>query len=284
LTQGAMHRKQVIITGATSGIGRATAQELAARGARVVIVGRNVERLEGTRESIIRTTGNSEVVTVKGDLSSMEQVRGVARDILALCPRVNVLINNAGGIFGRREETVDGYERTLALDHLSPYLLTSLLMDRLVVSAPSRVVTVSSSAHWGGNIDLDDLMMERQYSAFRAYAQAKLANVMFTYELARRLEGTAVTANCLHPGVVRTRFGIEAGRLVEVGSVLIRPFEISATRGARTSIYLASSPEVEGVTGKYFAGMRQRRSSSRSYDVDLARRLWEVSAELTGLG
>jgi NAD(P)-dependent dehydrogenase (short-subunit alcohol dehydrogenase family) len=194
-----------------------------------------------------------------------------------------VLINNAGTIVGDRRLTVDGYEYTFALDHLSPFLLTDLLLGKLKATAPSRVITVSSAAHFYGTMHFDDLMLKKGYRPFKAYGQAKLANVLFTYELAKRLDGSGITANCLHPGTVRTHFGDELGKAGRLAIVVVRPFEISPRRGARTSIYLASSPEVEGVTGKYFVSRRPRRSSGESYNLEEARRLWDVSVRLTGL-
>ncbi len=182
-----------------------------------------------------------------------------------------------------RKLTIDGYEYTIALDHLSPFLLTDLLLDKLRSSAPSRIVTVSSSAHNMGRIDLDDIMLEKNWKPFRAYSQAKLANVLFTYELARRLQGTTVTANCLHPGVVRSGFGQDSKGVFNAGMALMRPFMISGEKGARTSIYLASSPQVENLTGKYFVKEKEKMSSSRSRDEESAKRLWELSEKLTGM-
>ncbi len=277
-----MKGKLVVITGASSGIGRATAEGLATRGASLALVGRDIRRLSSAAEAI-RKAAPVPVHTYIADLSSMAEVRRVASEIGAAHPRIDVLINNAGTVGGRRRVTVDGYEHTFALDHLSPFLLTNLLLPSLKASAPSRIVTVSSVAHFTGSLHLDDLMMENGYSAWRAYSQAKLANVMFTYELARRLQGTGVTANCAHPGVVRSRFGQEASGLLHLGLVVLRPFSISARQGARTIIYLASSPQVEGVSGRYFAAMRPRQSSPASCDQRSAERLWEASEALTGL-
>jgi NAD(P)-dependent dehydrogenase (short-subunit alcohol dehydrogenase family) len=279
----AMKGKVVIVTGATSGIGRATAEGLASMGAKLILVGRNEERLRSTYEDIYRSTGNADLQTMSADLSSMAEVRRLAALLVSTHPHLDVLINNAGTIIGRRELTADGYERTFALDHLSPFLLTNLLLTSLKATAPSRIITVSSSAHTTGSIHFNDLMLERGYNAFKAYGQAKLANIMFTYELARRLEGTGVTANCVHPGAVRTHFGNEATGLLHIGLVVVRPFELSPNRGAQTPIYLASSPEVANLSGKYFVRRRPRSSSPASYDHEAARRLWEMSAKLTGL-
>ncbi len=277
-----MKGRVVLVTGATSGIGKATARGLAKMGASMVLVGRSDDRLAAVGESIARATGASPAL-MRADLSSMAEVRDLADRVRAKVGRLDVLINNAGTIVGKRRLSVDGFEYTFALDHLSPFLLTNLLLDLMIASAPSRIITVSSAAHYAGKIHFDDLMLERGYRPFKAYSQAKLANVMFAYELARRLQGTGVTSNCLHPGGVRTRFGNEASGLVRFGLVVIRPFELSPEMGARTPIYLASSPEVEGVTGRYFVRERARQSSPISYDRGAARRLWEICARLTGL-
>lgn len=278
-----MQGKTVVITGATSGIGRATAKGLARKGASLVLVGRSKEGLVSTSEDIAQESGAPAPMLMRADLSSMAYVRRLAIEMKEKVSRLDVLINNAGTIMGDRRLTVDGYEYTFALDYMSPFLLTNLLLDLLTSSYPSRIVNVSSSVHRFGRVRFDDLMMERDYSPFRAYCQAMLANVLFTHELARRLEGTGITANCLDPGMVRTRFGNEASGLLHIGLVVARPFELSPERGARTSIYLASSPEVEGVTGRYFVRRGVHRSSPASYDQDLARRLWQVSEMLTGL-
>jgi len=278
-----MRGKVAVITGATSGIGRSTAEGLARMGTSLVLIGRNKERLASIGEEIVDGTGDAPVL-MRADLSSLTEVRRLAAEIRDRVPRLDVLINNAGTIVGDRRLTADGFEYTFALDHLSPFLLTNLLLSLLIASSPSRVVTVSSSAHRFGRIHFDDLMLEKGYTAFKAYSQAKLANVLFTYELARRLRGTGVTANCLDPGPVRTRFGNETSGLLHIGLVAVRPFELSPNRGARTSIYLASSPEVEGVTGRYFVRRRPHRSFPVTYDEGAAKRLWDVSTKLTGLG
>jgi retinol dehydrogenase 14 len=279
----AMKGKTVLITGATAGIGKATAFGLADRGAKLILVGRDDRRLAAVAGELA-AKGHRDVITLRADLSSMAEVRRLAGEILRSAPRLDVLINNAGTIVGDRRLTVDGYEYTFALDHLSPFLLTSLLLDRLKASAPSRVITVSSAAHLAGTMNFDDLMLEKGYRPFRAYSQAKLANVLFSNELARRLAGTGVTANSLHPGTVRSHFGNELKGPFRVGMYLVRPFEIGPRRGAKTSIYLASSPEVEGVSGKYFVRQRPHRPSAEANDPEIARRLWGVSDKLVGLG
>jgi NAD(P)-dependent dehydrogenase (short-subunit alcohol dehydrogenase family) len=279
---GEMTGKTVLVTGGTGGIGRATAAGLAALGARVGIVGRDQARADVTAEEIRAAGGEVDVLTA--DVSAQREVRRLAEQVLAAYPRLDVLVNNVGGYWATRHVTADGLERTFAINHLAPFLLTNLLLDRLVASAPARVVTLSSGAQAMGRINFDDLQQERGYNGQRAYNQSKLANVMFTYELARRLEGTGVTANVLHPGVVRTAFGQEdMGRWMRVMVPVARPFMKAPGEGARTSIYLAASPEVEGVTGRYFANSKPRDSSRASYDEAAAARLWRVSADLVGL-
>jgi len=276
--------KAVLITGGTGGIGRATAIGLAALGARVAITGRDPEHADAAAVEIRDATGNQDVVAFGGDLSSQAEVRRLAAEVLDAYPRLDVLVNNVGGFWATRHVTADGLEHTFALNHLAGFLLTDLLLDRLTASAPARVVTVSSGAQAMGTIDFDDLQGEREYSGQKAYNQSKLANVMFTYELARRLDGTGVTATVLHPGVVRTGFGAEdPSRIFKVLVPLWRPFMKTPQQGAATSIYLASSPEVEGMTGRYFANRKPKTSNKASYDVAAAARLWQVSAVLVGL-
>ncbi|MGZ4630765.1 SDR family oxidoreductase [Oryzihumus sp.] len=279
-----MTGRTILVTGGTHGIGLATAQALASSGAAVALVGRNADKTSLVVEALRRDSGNDRVEGMVADLSSQAEVRRLATDFAAGHDRLDVLVNNVGGFWATRHVTADGLERTFALNHLAPFLLTHLLRPLLEASAPARVVTVSSGAQAMGRIDFEDLQGERSYSGQRAYNQSKLANVLFTYELARRLEGTGVTANALHPGVVRTGFGQEdSSTLFRVMLPVIRPFMLSPERGAQTSVYLASSPEVEGVSGRYFVRKKARRSSPASYDPQVARRLWEVSAELTGV-
>jgi NAD(P)-dependent dehydrogenase (short-subunit alcohol dehydrogenase family) len=279
-----MTGKTVLVTGGTGGIGRATAVGLAAMGARVGIVGRDRDRAEAAATGIRGESGSPAVDVFTADMSSQAQVRRLAAEILATYPRLDVLVNNVGGYWATRHVTADGLEHTLAVNHLAPFLLTSLLLERLTASAPARIVTVSSGAQAMGRIDFDDLQGEHGYSGQRAYSQSKLANVMFTYELARRLDGTGVTATVLHPGVVRTDFGAEdSGLLMRALSPVARPLMKSPERGARTSIHLAAAPQVQGVTGQYFVNGKPRRSAKRSYDTAAAARLWQVSAVLVGL-
>jgi NAD(P)-dependent dehydrogenase (short-subunit alcohol dehydrogenase family) len=282
--QRAMDGKICLITGATSGIGLVTARELAARGATVVLAGRDRAKTEGATGRIARETGNASVEYLLADLSSQAEVRRVAEEFKQRHPRLDVLVNNAGALFGRRRETGDGIEMTFALNHLAPFLLTNLLLDTLAASAPARVVTVGSDAHRGARNDFSDPQQKRRrYSGLRAYNESKLANIMSTCELARRLAGTGVTANALHPGFVASNFARNNGGLVGFGMTLLRPMMISSERGAQTPIYLATSPEVEGVTGQYFVDRKPGRSSPASYDEAAQRHLWELSEELTGL-
>ena len=278
---GPMSGRTVLVTGATSGIGKATALGLAALGAHVAITGRDRARTERAAREI-RAASGGQVAVFVADLSAQSEVRRLAGEALESHPRIDVLVNNVGGYWNTRHVTADGLEHTFALNHLAPFLLTNLLLDRLVRSAPARVVTVSSNAQAMGRIDFDDLQGERSYSGSRAYDQSKLANVLFTYELARRLRSTSVTANALHPGVVSTSFGAEdPGRVQRLFVPFMRPFMKTPGRGAATSIHLASAPELEQVTGRFFANSKLKRSSKDSYDKAVSARLWQVSADLT---
>jgi retinol dehydrogenase 14 len=280
---GPMAGRTVLVTGGTGGIGRATASGLARMGAHLAICGRDRRSTEAAAGEL-RAAGGGQVEVFVADLSAQSQVRRLADEVLQRCSRIDVLVNNVGGYWNTRHVTADGLERTFALNHLAPFLLTSLLLDRLRKSAPARVVTVSSNAHAQGRIDFDDLQGERSYSGGRAYSQSKLANVLFTYELARRLPGSSVTANVLHPGLTRTSFGAEDPAGVQRRLVpLLRPFMQTPAQGAATSIYLASAPDLAQVTGRYFASRKPKRSSKASYDQSAAARLWQVSADLVGL-
>jgi retinol dehydrogenase 14 len=280
---GGMGEKVCLITGATSGIGKATAMGLAIMGASVVMVGRDRGRGEAAMAEIKESSGNASVDLMLADISSQEEIRRLADEFKEAYPRLDVLINNAGVFRSKRITTADGIETTFAVNHLAYFLLTNLLLDVLKASAPSRIVNVSSGAQSNGIIDFDDLQGEKGYKGTKAYSQSKLANVLFTYELARRLEGTGVTANCLHPGAVRTNFGSGSSGVFGLMVRALRPLMISPEKGAETSIYLASSPEVEGLSGRYFVKKAEARSSDKSYDAGLARRLWDVSTELTNL-
>jgi NAD(P)-dependent dehydrogenase (short-subunit alcohol dehydrogenase family) len=278
-----MRDKVCLVTGATSGIGLVTARELVRRGARVVVVGRDPARCENAVRKIADATGGRQAETLLADLSSQRQVRELARQFRERHGRLDVLVNNAGGLWLERRLTEDGLEMTFAVNHLAYFRLTHLLLDTLKASAASRVVNVASAAHRGATLDFNDLQGERGYSGWQAYCRSKLANILFTYELARRLQTTGVTANALHPGWVATGFGGGngwRGRLLRGVAAL---FALGEEAGARTSVYLATSPEVEGVTGRYFDRERPVASSPASLDEDAARRLWRVSEELTGV-
>jgi NAD(P)-dependent dehydrogenase (short-subunit alcohol dehydrogenase family) len=264
----------------------ATAQALVGLGARVGIVGRDPQRLQAAVEQIGRRHPRATAVDLfMADLCSQSEVRALAAAALDTYVRLDVLVNNVGGFWAHRHRTVDGLERTFAVNHLAPFLLTNLLLDRLKWSAPARIVTVASNAHALGRLDLEDLQGEVDYSGPRAYNQSKLANILFTRELARRLAPSVVTANAVHPGMVRTSFGAEdqvgAWRLV---APVVRPFMSTPARGAATTVHLASSRAVAGLTGGYYARSRTKRPSASATSAPDARRLWEVSADLVGLG
>lgn len=273
--------KTVLISGGTNGLGLVTARELARMGAQVTIVSRNPEKCAAVAETIKVVTGNP-VEFIAADLSTLAGIMQAAATFKQRHTHLHVLVNNAGAMFIRRKLTPDGFEMTFALNHLNYFLLTNLLLDVLKDSAPARIVNVSSHAHEGASIDFDNLQSEKHFAGMQAYGQSKLANVLFTYELARRLEGSGVTANVLHPGFVFTGFARNNGALFDFGMKLIGPFIRHANEGAQTSIYLASSPEVEGVSGKYFVDCKEVDSSPISHDQGLAEKLWQVSMELTG--
>lgn len=279
-----MRGKVCLVTGATSGIGRVTARELAKQGATVVVSGRDRRKAEATVEEIKSQTGNGAVEYLLADLSSQKEIRALVREFESRYGRLDVLVNNAGAIFTEYGETGDGIERTFAVNHLNYFLLTNLLLDRLKASAPSRIINVASGAHQSAELDFDDLGTKRDYGFMKAYGRSKLANVMFTYELARRLEGTGVTANALHPGAVATNFG--SNNTAWYARPILAIFRLFATtpeKGAETPVYLASSTEVEGVSGEYFTNKKPVASSKASYDQEAAGRLWRISEELTGL-
>jgi NAD(P)-dependent dehydrogenase (short-subunit alcohol dehydrogenase family) len=279
-----MNGKVVLVTGGTNGIGKATATGLARMGATVMVTGRDEARGAAAVSEIKRASGNNAVELLLADFASLAQVRQLAATVQAKSDRLDVLINNAGVWQRTRTETVDGIETTFAVNHLAPFLLTNLLLPVLRRSAPARIVNVASVGHSYVSLNIDDLEGRRGYNQQRAYNQSKLANVLFTYELARRLQGTSVTINALHPGWVNTNMTQNTGGIAAVMNTLARPWQLTPERGAQTSIYLASSPAVEGVNGTYWDHKQQEtRTSNESYNQRLAQRLWRVSAELTGL-
>ena len=271
-----------VVTGATRGIGRATAEGLGKLGASLILICRRAEDGAEVAASITESGGPTPQV-VLCDLSSQASIRSAATEIVREHPRLQILVNNAGVLLRSREVSVDGYEMQLAVNHLSYFLLTNLLLDALKAGAPSRIVNVSSGAHQGGRIDFDSLQSERRYDPIRVYSMTKLANILFTHELARRLEGTRVTVNAVHPGVIATRLLADYLDVPATGGGTDRTFGGNPERGAETSIYLAASPEVEGISGGYFVNRQEGRSSSASYDEATALKLWDVSARLTGL-
>jgi NAD(P)-dependent dehydrogenase (short-subunit alcohol dehydrogenase family) len=270
-----------VVTGATSGIGRAAATALGRLGAQLVLVARDRDRGEATAAGLVVAGAPPPRLEI-ADLASMTQVRALA-DRLGTLERIDVLVNNAGLLAGQRRVTAEGFEEVFAVNHLAPFLLASLLLGKLTAAAPARVITVTSGAHAAARLDLDDLQMEREWDPWRAYASSKLANILFTRELARRLAGTGVTATCAHPGMVRTRFGREARLPMRAAVTLARPFMLSPERGASTIVYLATSPEVASATGGYYVRRQQREPSPAARDDTTAQRLWQLSAELTGL-
>lgn len=285
-----MEGKTCLVTGSTSGIGKEIAAGLAGLGAKVVLVGRSREKCEAAIQDIVSaaSSGNASMDNLSflvADLSTQESVRRLAKEFADRHDRLHVLVNNAGVFMSRRELTADGIEYTFAVNHLAPFLLTNLLLDRLKAGAPSRIVTTSSVAHRGMKIDFEDLQKKgdgkKSYSGIRAYGQSKLANILFTRELARRLRGTGVTANCFHPGAVRTNLVRGSAYGLAWGAASV--FFTSPQKGADTAVYLASSGEVEGVTGEYFVKRKPAKASDAAYDCDSAERLWRASEQLTGL-
>ena len=273
-----------LVTGATSGIGEATALAFARMGATVVVAGRDIDKCRTTVARVLRETGNGSADYLLADISSQDEVRALADGFLDRHERLDILINNAGGTFLRRRLSVDGIELTLALNHLGYFLLTDLLLGVLRRSAPARIINVSSNAHRRSPVDLEDLQLERGYSPLKAYYRSKYANVLFTYELARRLEGTGVTANALHPGLVYTNIAGQCGRLAAWGWRLYARHRGALTpeQGASNVVHVATSPDLAGVTGAYFFKKDRTMSGPGTYDRDAARRLWQASARLTG--
>ena len=273
-----------MITGGTSGIGKETALGLARLNATVAVVGRNGEKTAGVVNEIKKATGNDRIIPYVCDLASLADVRKLASDFHSDRSRLDVLFNNAGAINSKRLLSKDGYELTFAVNHLAHFLLTDLLMDLLKESVPSRIIITTSTAANTGHMHFDDLMLEKNYTGLKAYSQSKLANQLFTFELARRLQKTGVTANCLHPGVVRTGFAMNNNGAMRIGYALLSHFLISAKRAAVTPIYLASSPEVRDVTGKYYSKGKEKEPPKEATDLDSAARLWEISERLVKKG
>jgi retinol dehydrogenase-12 len=278
-----LNGKVCLVTGATSGIGEVTAKALAARGAQVILVGRNQLKADKTVQQIQSETGSNSVQYLLADFADLQQIHDLVSSFKSQYSRLDVLINNAGAYFNSRRQTAYGVEMTFLVNHLAPFLLTNLLLDMIKASPAARIINVSSDAHQYGSMDFADLEYKRRYFGMKAYARSKLANIMFTYELARRLEGSAVTVNALHPGHIatdiwRTNFSL-IGPLLKW---IMGFFAITPEEGAKTSIYLASSPEVEGLTGQYYVKREVVQSSPMSYDQNLARQLWRVSEQLSG--
>ena len=279
-----MKGRTVVITGANTGIGLETAAALAAMGARVVLTARDPLKGSVAAEKIRRRYPDANVIPMELDLARLGDVRSFAADLLERFGALHVLVNNAGVMLGRRSTTVDGFETTFQVNHLAPFLLTNLLLDRLRASGPSRIINVASEAHRAARLDFDDLNSERGYRGMRVYVRTKLCNILFTRALAHCLLGTGVTANALHPGTVRTALGRDGdtSALFALGIKITGPLFLSPARGARTTIHLASSPDVEGRTGEYWIRRRPRKPASKATDDEAARRLWDVSAQLVG--
>lgn len=275
-----MQNKTVLVTGATAGIGLVTARELARRGAQVTIVSRSPEKCVRVVDELKAETGNPNLEYIVADLSLKEDVHRAAYEFKKRHTRLDVLLNNAGGVFMTRQVSKEGVEMTFALNHLNYFLLTHLLLDVLKASAPARIINVSSDAHRGAKVNFGDIQCQKNYSGFAAYSQSKLCNVLFTYELARRLEGSGVTVNALHPGFVSSEFGKNNGFLMRLVLRLLSPVAKNTNDGASTSIYLATSREVDGVSGKYFVDAREVQSDPASYDRAAAEQLWNLSLEM----
>lgn len=278
-----MNGKIALVTGANSGLGKATALKLARLGATVVMVCRSQERGEAARQEIIKDSGSQTVELLIADLSSQASIRQLAQDFKARYQRLDVLVNNAGGVFMSPTRTVDGINYALAFNHLASFLLTHLLLDVLKASAPARIVNVTTRLFPNAAINFEDLQFEnRTYGGFQSYAETKLANILFTYELSRKLEGTGVTVNCVHPGVFKSNFGSQGMPLfMRIISVVARPFMASADQAAERVLYTLTAPELEKVSGKYFGGKVELTSPKQSYDLTAQERLWTVSAQLT---
>jgi NAD(P)-dependent dehydrogenase (short-subunit alcohol dehydrogenase family) len=276
--------KVCVLTGSTSGIGRVAAERLARMGARLVLIARDKARGEAMMAELRAGAPRAAHSIYYADLLRLSEMKRVAAEIAAAEPRIDILINNAGALFSHRGVTEDGFERHFALNHVSYFVIANKLRERLVAAAPSRVVNTASGAHQGAKLDFDDLQLSRRYNGMTGYQRSKLCNILFTRELARRWSGTGVTANCLHPGFVATRFGDRSGGLLSYGVRIAKLFAISPARGAETIVYLASSPEVAGVSGKYFYKCKPVTPSREAEDDEAAKRLWAETSRLTGIG
>ena len=276
-----MKGKTVVITGASSGIGLATARELARQGALIVMVCRDAERAEAARKEVATAATGQQPNVLLADLLSQREIRRLAAEIKRTHPQIDVLINNAGAMYARRELSVDGIEKTFAVNHLAPFLLTNLLLDNIRAAEAGRIVTVGSESY-SSTLDFDNLQSEKKHHFLFAYFRSKLENILFTFELSRRLAGSGITVNCLSPGPTRTRFGSNMDGLPALFPMLIKNFPFFGTpeKGARTSVYLASSGDVAGVTGRFFLRCREARTKPVTHDMDVARRLWSVSEAL----
>jgi NAD(P)-dependent dehydrogenase (short-subunit alcohol dehydrogenase family) len=272
-----------LVTGATDGIGKVTAEEIAKKDATVILIGRNPEKTKSVTEAIRETTGNNKVDHFIADLSSQEQIHKLVENYSERYPHCDVLINNAGALFTSRQESIDGIEMTFALNHLNYFLLTHLMLPKMPTDSPARIINVSSMAHQSGSINFNDIQHKNFYNGWGAYAQSKLANILFTYELARKLEAGNITTNTLHPGIVATKFGANNGFMGSVLRSAMNLISISAEDGAKTQIYLATSDEVEGISGKYYDNCTQAGTSRESNNTDIAHKLWELSLSMTEL-
>lgn len=279
-----MQGKTVVVTGATSGIGEVAADRLAEKGARIVFIARDRARGEQTLKHLNAIAPRAAHAVHYADLSRLSEMKRVAGEIAAAEPKIDVLVNNAGALFNTREVTGDALEKTFALNHMSYFVVTSILLDRLKAASGARIVSTASDAHKGAKLNFSDLQSERGYSGFAVYGRSKLMNILFTRELARRLKGTGVTANCLHPGFVATRFGDRSGGILSFGVKLAKNFAITPEQGAETIIHLASSPGVEGASGQYFYKSKPVAPTKEAQNDSDAARLWDISAKLAGLG
>src|SRR5947209_1626770 len=280
MTENRLQEKICLVTGSTSGIGKVTARELANRGATVVLVSRSRAKGEATQAAIKQATGNPHVELLVADLSVLQDVRRLATEFQHTHRHLHLLVNNAGGAYPTRTLTSEGLEATLAVNYLAPFLLTELLLDTLKASAPARIVNVSSAQHSTVSLEFDNLQGEKKYANLRNYGQAKLALLLWTYELARRLEGTGVTVNALHPGITASNFADGMIGPAAWAMKLLKPFLLTTEQGAQTTLFLATSPQVDQVTGKYFVKSQEKPSSSGSYDQTVGSRLWEVTEQL----